>query len=131
MYHKPKAIIARAERSVMTRSVKRLKGIATSTLLAMSILSATKGRNQFMGHEETYYNLNMSRVVQRADQIFGINPYWINEKGAKMYGPYIICAGAADRYGEIIDTSLGKGIILDTGDFARKNPENIDIATNW
>ena len=28
-------------------------------------------------------------------------------------------------------SSLGKGIVLDTGDFAKNNPEQVDIATNW
>lgn len=48
-----------------------------------------------------------------------------------MYGTYIMCAGAVDRYGEVVETSRGLGIILDTGDFAKKEPYNIDLAVNW
>lgn len=108
-----------------------MKGIATQTLLALSILTAAKGVNNFMGHQETWYNLKMDKVVQRADRIYGVNPYWIREDGVKMYGPFVICAGARHRYGEVIDTSLGKGLILDTGKFEKDNPTLIDIATDW
>lgn len=115
----------------MQRRVKRLKGIATQTLLVLSVLTAAKGVNNFMGHQETWYNLPMKRVIERADHVFGKNPYWIREDGVKMYGPFVICAGKSSRYGEVIDTSLGKGMILDTGDFAKTDPDKIDIATAW
>lgn len=116
----------------MKGSIKRLKGIATQTLLALSVLTAAKGVNQFMDHEERYYNLNMTKVVVRAHQRGIDGAYWIDDKGLKRLGDYVMCAGHPDRYGEIIDTSLGvKGIIVDTGTFAKTNPTMIDIATNW
>lgn len=116
----------------MRRSIKRLKGIATQTLLALSVLTAAKGVNYFMDHEERFYNLNMSKVVITAHKKGIDGEYWIDDKGLKRLGDYVMCAGHPSRYGEIIDTSLGvKGIIVDTGDFAKKNPTMIDIATNW
>ena len=129
----PKAIIARAGRRLMQRRVKRLKGIATQTLLALSVLTAAKGVNNFMGHKETWYNLPMNRIVQRAKDNNIPGEYRIREDGVKMYGDKIIVAAnyKTHPYGSHVDTSLGKGIALDTGDFAKNNPEQVDIATAW
>ena len=33
--------------------------------------------------------------------------------------------------GTILDTSLGKGIVCDTGSFAKTNKTQIDIAVTW
>lgn len=115
----------------MTRRML-LKKLSTNTILALTVLTAAKGINNFMGHQESWYNLPMKKVIERADHVFGKNPYWIREEdGVKMYGPFVICAGKSSRYGEVIDTSLGKGLILDTGDFVKENPDMIDIATAW
>lgn len=117
-----------AERRTMRKGVYR--GIIT---LAAIVLSARLGRITFGTdqHYETFYNLSMSKVVQRAKDKGITGEYWEAENGCKMLGEYIICAGAKNRYGEIIETSLGRGIIIDTGDFAKKEPTTIDIATTW
>ncbi|MBR1909201.1 MAG: hypothetical protein IJ821_01300 [Lachnospiraceae bacterium] len=114
----------------MTRSIKRLKGIATQTLLALTVLTAVKGVNNFMGHTEKYYNLPMKRAVKRAQNMGIPCEYWVREDGVKMFGPWVICAAHPSkiRYSRI-DTSLGEGIILDTHTVDDK--ELIDIATNW
>lgn len=109
----------------------RLKGIATQTILALTVLTAAKGVNNFMGHKETWYNLKMDRVIERSDKEIGLTGmYWIREDGVKMYGPWVICAAHPSkiRYTRI-DTSLGEGIILDT--HTAKDKELIDIATDW
>lgn len=114
------------------RSIKRLKGIATQTLLALTVLTAVKGRNQFMGHDETWYNLKMNKVVQRADKDFKMtNLYHIDDRGVKMYGPWVIVAADPRRHTKysLVDTSLGTGIVLDV--HTADDPELIDIATNW
>ena len=76
----------------------------------------------------------MNRIVETA-QKRGVSAsddqYWEREDGCKMYGPWIICAGATDRYGEVVKTSLGYGMILDTGEFAISDPDAIDIAVTW
>ena len=110
---------------------RRLRMVTTGTILALTVLSAAKGINSFMGHQESWYNLPMENIIERANLIYGENPYWIREDGVKMYGPFVICAGTSSRYGEVIDTSLGKGLILDTGDFVKEDPDKIDIATAW
>lgn len=111
----------------------RIKLIRGMVILTAIVLSARLGRIRFGedGHYETYYNLSMNRIVQRAQDRGIPGEYWEADNGCKMYGDYIMCAGAPGRYGEIIETSLGQGIILDTGDFAKKEPTTIDIATNW
>lgn len=74
----------------------------------------------------------MDNIVEKAQRNGIEGEYWEHpETGCKMYGPWIICAGAKDRYGEILETSLGYGMILDTGDFVKKDPDAIDVATTW
>ena len=108
-----------------------LKGTTTQLLLALTVLTAAKGVNTFMDHEERWYNLDMSRVVQTAKKNGIPGSYSVRPDGVKTYNGFVICAGAPERYGEIIDTSLGKGLIIDTGEFVEEDPTMIDIATNW
>lgn len=60
-------------------------------------------------------------------------PYWVREDGCKMLGDYIIIASNLERYpkGTLRETSLGMGIVCDTGTFANTKPEDVDIATTW
>lgn len=95
------------------------------------MLTAALGRITYNGHEETWYNRPMRRVVATAQRNGYDEPYWERADGCKMIGKYIICAGAEDRYGEIVETSRGLGIIIDTGTFAKTNPTAIDMAVTW
>lgn len=109
------------------------KGTIIRLLAIVTILTAEKGINRYQGHLETYYSLPMEKIVQQAQEK-GINEvYWVRGDGVKMYGQYVMCAGnfKVHPYGSTVDTSLGMGRILDTGDFAQKNPNTIDIATDW
>lgn len=83
--------------------------------------------------KETYYNLNMSGVIAIMRGMGNNDEYWIREDGVKMLGDYIMVAchlGLRPR-GSLIETSLGTGIVCDTGGFAQNNPTQIDIAVNW
>ena len=83
--------------------------------------------------KETYYNLDMNGVVSNA-QAQGIQgEYWIREDGVKMYGDYVIVAANLDTHprGSTVETSLGTGIVLDTGGFAESDPNQVDIAVDW
>ena len=96
----------------------------------------TKRRGVFRGPngKETYYNLNMKNIIRRLSAKGYEGSYWIREDGAKMYGDYIMVAANWKRfpYGSIVDTSLGKGIVCDTGAFARNGSGiTFDIATAW
>lgn len=75
----------------------------------------------------------MDQVVANA-QAAGIQgEYWVREDGVKMYGDYVIVAANLDVHprGSTVETSLGTGIVLDTGSFASENPTQVDIATDW
>ena len=83
--------------------------------------------------KETYYNFDMNGVVSNA-QAQGIQgEYWIREDGVKMYGDYVIVAANLDTHprGSTVETSLGTGIVLDTGGFAASDPNQVDIAVDW
>ena len=96
-------------------------------------LTQSAGVNYYGDQKETYYNLNMSRVVSRAQDSGIQGDYWVRDDGVKMYGDYVIIAANQDvhPYGSTVDTSLGEGIVLDTGGFAAGNPTQVDIATDW
>ena len=96
-------------------------------------LTQSSGVNYYGDQKETYYNLNMSRVVSRAQDSGIQGDYWVRDDGVKMYGDYVIIAANQDvhPYGSTVDTSLGEGIVLDTGGFAAGNPTQVDIATDW
>ena len=100
---------------------------------ADGVLTKSKGTVQFDGHKETYYNLPMDKVVSNAHKKGIEGEYWEREDGAKMLGDYIMVA--ADQkihpYGSLVETSLGTGIVVDTGTFIQTNPQQIDIAVNW
>ena len=85
------------------------------------------------GIKETYYNLNMTKIVRRAKE-YGIEgEYHVREDGVKCIGKYVIVAAPYDTwdYGTCVMTSLGIGCVLDTGAFAQTNKNQIDIAVDW
>ena len=103
----------------------RNKGI----LLAI-ILTASLGRVTYNGHTETWYDLPMQNVIQRAQDIGIPAESWIREDGVKMFGPWVIVAShpSKTRY-SLVQTSLGEGIILDRHEMP--DTELYDIATDW
>lgn len=88
------------------------------------------------GNKETYYNLNMSGVVNImrgcgfSEEEY---PYWVRGDGVKMLGPYVMVAANLATYprGTTVYTSLGTGLVCDTGGFAANNPTQLDIAVSW
>ena len=102
-----------------------------TTLLA-TILTAKLGTIQFQGHKETWYNLRMNKVVERADSIYGLsNVYAVREDGVKTYNGFVIVAAdwTIHPFGSVVETSRGLGIVLDHHTAGDK--ELIDIATTW
>ena len=101
-----------------------------------AILTARAGTIQGPSGKETYYNLPMQGVV-RIMRGLGFSesefPYWVRSDGVKMFGSYVMCACnlSLRPKGTLVDTSLGTGICVDTGGFAKHNPTQIDIATSW
>ena len=97
-------------------------------------LNAKKGVNYFEGRKETYYNLPMERVVKNAKNKGIYGEYWEREDGAKMLGGFVIVAADQKQhpYGSTVLTSLGYGIVLDSGEFTKTyKGDQIDIATTW
>lgn len=95
----------------------------------------TKEGGTFSGPSgnETWYNLDMTNVVAAMQNNGHEYQYWIREDGVKMLGCYVMCAADLNirPLGTIVETSLGKGIVCDTGDFTAIDPYQLDIAVNW
>lgn len=100
------------------------------TILTAVVLTAGLGRITYNGHTETWYNLPMNRCVQRAQNMGIPCEYWVDDRGIKRFGQWVIVAAhkSKTRY-TFVDTSLGKGIILDYHTCSDK--ELYDIATTW
>ena len=82
---------------------------------------------------ETYYNLNMEGILEIMYSLDYYYDYWVREDGVKMFGDYVMVAADLDIFprGSIVETSLGQGIVCDTGEFIYDNPYQFDIAVDW
>ena len=94
------------------------------------------------GGKESFYDadsfnpVGMANVVQTMRDLGydEINyPYYIREDGVRMLGNYVMVAANLEVHprGSIVETTLGQGIVCDTGSFAKSNVRQLDIATNW
>lgn len=98
----------------------------------------TKRAGVFYGPsgKETYYNLPMGGVIRLMDSE-GIEhgEYWVRSDGCKMLGDYIMVASDLSVHprGTLVETSLGTGIVCDTGTFIYMSGGSnwIDIAVTW
>ena len=99
-----------------------------------------KGVYEGVNGIEGYSNYDVSLAVNTARQCGYTKdeyPYWVREDGCYMLGDYIICAADYKKYpyGTIVETALGKGIVIDTGGTVcedyREYYKDIDLATNW
>lgn len=97
------------------------------------VLNRTLGTVVGPSGKETFYNLDMSGVIAIMQSMGYYADYWVREDGVKMYGDYIMVAAnlSIRPKGTIVQTSLGMGIVVDTGGFAATNPYQLDIATTW
>ena len=95
----------------------------------------TKGMGTMQGPAgmEQWYNLDMTPVIRQLAQKGVFGEYWVRGDGCKMYGPFIMVAANYELhpYATLVETSLGIGIVCDTGGFAQKDPTAVDIAVNW
>ena len=88
--------------------------------------------------KEGYYNVDETYVIKHAETLgYTIDDYHVREDGCRMLKDYIICAADYDvhEFGSIVETSLGKAIVLDTGSSLDRNERNfrcdIDLLTTW
>jgi hypothetical protein len=96
-------------------------------------LNKNAGRVMGPTNEETYYNLPMDKVIysmRRRGYSEQDYPYYIREDGVKMLGDFVMVAADLDIHprGVIVETSLGQGLVCDTGDFTE---DIYDVATDW
>lgn len=87
------------------------------------------------GHE-TYYNLPMQGVVNimRAQGFSASEyPHWVRNDGVKMLGSYVMVAAdlSIRPRGSVVPTTLGSGLVCDTGSFVNWDNTRLDIATTW
>lgn len=113
--------------------------VTTTTLVndwTGAVLSKSKGVVNGPSGRETYYNLNMTSVInamRKAGYSEEEYPYWVRDDGVKMLGNYVMVAAnyAIRPKGTIIQSSLGYAIVCDTGSFVNNNPTQIDVAVTW
>ncbi|MBC7459532.1 G5 domain-containing protein [Candidatus Saccharibacteria bacterium] len=99
-------------------------------------LTESKGAQYYtdskgVSHRETYYDLNMSVVMQSCGQG---GRYSVRPDGAKVDAQgYIIVAANYSNYPKcsLVETSLGTAKVYDTGGFALRHPFGFDLATDW
>lgn len=150
-----KAEVAKAKAAAYKRTYKKngtncysfVAPESTGNLEATATYKAVQGASTYRGGrltrsagtktgpngKETFYNLNMGRVVSVMKSLGYKGHYWVRSDGVKMFGNYIILASNHNvrPRGTIYETSLGLGIVCDTGSFASANPRMTDIATAW
>ena len=97
------------------------------------VLTKSSGTVTGPSGKETYYNLNMAGVVNIMRRMGYDYEYWVRDDGVKMFGNYVMVAANLNirPRGSLIQTSVGMGMVCDTGTFAKRNPTQIDIATAW
>lgn len=116
----------------ITTDEDEVKGYASSDWDG-PVLTAFAGTITGPSGKETYYNLNMSGVVSIMRSLGNNDEYWVRDGGVKMLGDYVMVAANLDVHprGSLVETSLGMGIVCDTGSFASGNSTQLDIAVNW
>ena len=99
------------------------------------VLNKWIGRIKGPSGEETYYNMPMDGVIYNMKLNGYDYEYSIREDGVKLYGGYVMVAAdqrlEGRHLGDLIQTSLGMGIVCDTGTFIYYNPKQLDIAVDW
>ena len=97
-------------------------------------LNKTNGRIEGPSGVETYYNLPMNGVIKLMNSKGFYGNVWVRSDGVKMWDDYVMVAADLNVYpkGTIVETSLGYGIVVDTGDFTSNGSGVIfDIAVDW
>ena len=99
----------------------------------VTTLNSRNGRIEGPSGQETYYNLPMDRCVYYMNLLGYDYEVWVRDDGVKMFGDYIMVAANLEirPKGSLVETSLGTGIVVDTGEFVNWNPNGIDIAVTW
>lgn len=136
-YVKPEPTRSVVSATINSNSFNNVKSNTTNATNNQFTLTRRAGRiTNASGYQETYYNLPMQGVV-RIMRNCGFSereyPYWIRQDGVKMLGTYVMVAADLSLHprGSVVRTSLGNGLVCDTGSFIYSNRHQFDIATNW
>ena len=123
---------AEAEAAAQAQQTQAQAPVATQSWNG-SVLTPSAGINYGPSGKETYYNLDMSGVISIMRGIGNNDEYWVRSDGVKMLGDYVMVAANLNVHprGSLVETSLGTGIVCDTGSFAYGNATQLDIATSW
>lgn len=121
------------EKSGNVENTKTYKAVQKASGYTGGRLTRSAGVYSGPNGKETYYNLNMSRVVANMKAAGYKGNYWVRSDGVKMFGNYVIAASnlSVRPRGSVFQTSLGLALVCDTGSFASSNPRMTDIATAW
>ena len=99
-------------------------------ILATVVLTAGLGRIAYGDHIETWYNLPMQNITEKADAYYGLSDvYSVRDDGVKTYNGFVIVA--ADKsvpYGTVVETSRGIGLVLD---YHETDKDVYDLAVSW
>lgn len=99
------------------------------------VLNSFNGVNYGPSGKETYYNLDMSGIISIMTQYgYTWDDYAVREDGVKTLGGRVMVAADLSQYprGSFVETSLGEGIVCDTGGFVYNGSGvALDIATDW
>lgn len=129
--------------TVIREPVDRIVAVGASQIerrpltatMGANVYTVAKSNGTVVERKETYYDLNMSGVMQIAARQCGAQPiYTVREDGVKIDAEgYVLVAANLSKYPRCstVETSLGPGKVYDTGGFARTNSEQFDIATDW
>lgn len=144
LYYTPKTPLFFSDYRFNVESTSRCQAVRKSnpspggggggcTTWAGPVLNAAIGTVQGPSGKETYYNLPMGGVVSIMRGMGNNDAYWVRADGVKMLGNYIMVAAdlSIRPRGSIVETSLGPGIVCDTGTFIYSNPYQLDIAVEW
>lgn len=92
--------------------------------------------------KETYYNMNMAKILyniqhgeggfEHCEEMRDMK-YSVRDDGVKMIGPYIMVAANLQTHpkGSIVETSLGTAIVVDQCEAAASDRTLLDVATAW
>lgn len=121
-------------RIITKQAVKQIEVIGIRSY--PNALTKAKGAQYYtdskgVSHRETYYDLDMRRVMQSCGQG---GYYTVRIDGVKVdRDGYVIVAANYGRYPKcsVVETSVGPAKVYDTGGFAERHPDGFDIATDW
>ena len=98
------------------------------------VLNNSSGKVEGPSGIETYYNLPMSGCIELMNHLGYYGTVWTRSDGVKMLDEYVMVAADLSIHpkGSLVETTLGTGIVVDTGEFAHNGSGvSLDIATAW